>query len=333
MSQPSIGGAITRQPLTFVGLPITAPAAKFTDTLDIDQGAHLLYAGDNYTGGLDLYDIATPEARFLQSIRVRGNLYGVCFAKNVNKVFVGVGGSIVSVIDIDPASPTVNTEVARIDTDGRGAVDLVGYVPSLRKLYAGNRHLVNGVDDGFLTAIDAASNTIVGRINGLGRTLEQPQFNPADGMLYVTGAGSNALYQVDPKTDTLMKTFHIEDDCHPNGLAINPKTGMALLACNREHPHVVIWDLKRQQIAAVVAETGGSDGAIYDPVADRFFTAAFGFTGGPVMGIFDGSGRFLTNVPTEAASSWVAYDQTNRLVYAPATRDGRPGLLSFPLPE
>jgi len=29
----------------------------------------------------------------------------------------------------------------------------------------------------------------------------------------------------------------------------------------------------------------------------------------------------------------VAYDETNRLVYAPAIQDGKPALVSFPLPE
>jgi len=52
------------------------------------------------------------------------------------------------------------------------------------------------------------------------------------------------------------------------------------------------------------------------------------------MGIFGGTpARFLTNVPTQRGASWVAYDRTNRLVYAPAIQDGRPALISFPLPD
>lgn len=52
------------------------------------------------------------------------------------------------------------------------------------------------------------------------------------------------------------------------------------------------------------------------------------------MGVFGGNPvRFITNIETERGASWVAYDQTNRLVYAPAYEDGKPALISFPLPD
>lgn len=51
------------------------------------------------------------------------------------------------------------------------------------------------------------------------------------------------------------------------------------------------------------------------------------------MGIFGGNPvKFLTNGPTERGASWVAFDETNNLVYAPAIRSGKPALIRFPLP-
>ena len=44
---------------------------------------------------------------------------GVIVAKNVNKVFVGNNDSSVAVVDIDPASPRVNTVLARLNTGGK----------------------------------------------------------------------------------------------------------------------------------------------------------------------------------------------------------------------
>ena len=65
----------------------------------------------------------------------------------------------------------------------------------------------------------------------------------------------------------------------------------------------------------------------------KIFFAASGFRDGPVVGIFDGQAKFLGNVPTGRMASWVAYDQTNALLYFPTITDGRPALLSMPLPD
>jgi DNA-binding beta-propeller fold protein YncE len=315
-------------PLTFVAVPDAAVGTKFTDTIEIDQETHRLYAGDNWSGGVDVFDISTSEAKYLKTIRMRGNLFGVCIAKNVNKLYAGLAGSAVAVVDIDPSSAKADTVIARLDTGGRGAVDLVDYDPVHKKVYVANRN------DGFMTSIDAVKDVIVKKIDGLGRALEQPRFNPGDGMVYLAGNGDNVLYKIDPVTDELVETFDIGDACNPNGMAINPSTNQALLACsNRERPHTVIWDLAAGKLASVIEESGCGDGAVYHADVDRFFFAASGFTGGPVMGIFGGNPvRFLTNVPTVRGASWVAYDETNRLVYAPAYKDGKPALISFPLP-
>lgn len=319
----------TEAPISAFVMPDGAVGAKFTDTLDIDQDAHRLYMGDNWSGGVDIFDISTTEPVLLQTVRMWGNVFGVCVAKNVNKVFAGLSGSIVAVVDINPAAARPNAVIARIDTGGRGSADLLDYDPVHRKVYAANRN------DGFLTAIDAVTNEVVKRIDGLGKALEQPRFNRADGMVYLAGNGDNVLHQVDPVQDVLVNTFDIGDACSPNGMAINPETNQALLACsNRQRPHTVIWDLNTQSIASVIEESGCGDGAIYSAAVDRFFFAASGFGGGPVMGVFgENPVRFITNVPTERGSSWVAFDETNRMVYAPAVRNGKPALMKFPLPE
>lgn len=227
-------------------VPDAAHALKFTDTIESDQDAHLLYAVDNWSAGVDVFDIATDEARYLRTVTIRGPLYRLALA------------------------------------------------PDLHRLYV----------------------------------------NPADGMWYVTCTGDNLLHQVDPVTDTLRNSSDVGDDCHPNGLAINPATNEALLACNnRARAHTVIWDLTKHAIASIIEESGAGDGAIYDATVDRFFFAASNHSSGPVMGIFGGHpARFLANVPTRVGASWVAYDRAHGLVYAPTFEGGRPGLISFPLP-
>src|SRR5437870_7822904 len=162
-----------------------------------------------------------------------------------------MSGGGVATIDVDPSSPTANSVLARIDVGGRGSADLVDYDPRHRKVYVANRN------DGFLTAIDAVTNSVVKRIDGLGGALEQPRFNPADGMVYLSGNADNVLYQIDAASDELVHTFPIGEPCHPNGLAINPTTNKAVLANSGRTNRCVVWDLEEGKLDAVVDETGG----------------------------------------------------------------------------
>lgn len=307
-------------------VPAAAVGTKFCDTLDIDREAQRLYAGDNWSGGVDVFDISKPEAHYLKTIKTKGGFYGVAVAKDLGKVFVGLAGGNLGVIDIDPASKTADTFIARVDIGAKGSADLIEYVPAHRKVYAGMH------SDRFVAVVDAETRAVVAKIEGLGPDVEQPRYNAADGMVYVASRTSNTLHQIDPRTDTLVATFDIATPCNPNGVAIDPKRNIALLVSDK-HPYTVMWDLARQKVAAVIEGSGDGDGAIYDETVDLFFGAHSDMAGGPVIGIFGGDPlRLMANVPSTKGASWVAYDRAHRLLYAPAIEDGRPALLAVPLP-
>ncbi|MEA2642830.1 MAG: hypothetical protein QOF51_4224, partial [Chloroflexota bacterium] len=61
MSPPDSSAVVTR-------VPTTAHALKFCDTLEIDQGAHRLYASNNWASGVDVFDISSPTAKYLKTI-------------------------------------------------------------------------------------------------------------------------------------------------------------------------------------------------------------------------------------------------------------------------
>ena len=103
---------------------------------------------------------------------------------------------------------------------------------------------------------------------------------------------------------------------------------MALLGCRAvPGPGLVFWNLATNTLDHTISNVTGVDGAIYNAKADRFFAAASRWHRGPVMAMLDGSGKFITNVPTTIQSHQVGYDQTNRVVYALGG-----GLVSFTLP-
>ncbi len=147
-------------------------------------------------------------------------------AKNVSKLFVANNNSEIAIIDINPSSTTYDTVLAKLNTGGKKRADEMDYDPKEKKLYVANR------DDKFVTVIDAVKNTIIKQIAGLGNALEQPRYNPSDGMMYMTGSGGNVVFRFDPVRDELAAKLDVGVPCNPNGLAINPATNLALLGCS-----------------------------------------------------------------------------------------------------
>jgi hypothetical protein len=179
------------------------------------------------------------------------------------------------------------------------------------------------------------SNTLVTQFLGLGDGLEQPRFNPVDGLIYMTGSDENVLYQFDPATDTLLGKLDVVDNCHPHGIGINPSTNQALLGCSTTvGQHVARWDFGQSRVVALSDQAGGTDAIIYNAAADRSFTGSGRYFRGSGIGVFAGDGSFVTMVgTTDLNAHQIAYDQTNHMLYTTmAASPGSIQLAGFPLP-
>jgi len=326
---PPIPADTTTVALTKVAIPPIAGKTLSADTLDVDQAAHVLYATDRTAGGIDVFDVSTPSAKYLTTIKTPAESHGITVAKDINRLFAGQTGSKLAIIDIDPKSPTVNTVIATVDTGGKLRADELAYDPKDKKVYISN------IDEGFVVAIDVTTNKVTKRFDNVGKKVEQPIYNPADGMVYMDDQGQNAIFQFDPAKDALLKTFDIGDDCQPAGEAVNPATSQVLLGCtNRTKQHTAVFDLKSGKLAGTFDNTGAGDMVVYDPKADRFLFAVDSFFRGASVGVFGGAApvKFITNVPTSPGSHTLAYDETNKIVYVPDVQPNDGALLSFPLP-
>ena len=314
-------------PLPNVDIPPLKGKTGSFDIIDVDQAAHLLYLGDRTSGGVDIFDISSPAAKYLQTVNT-GPANGVTVAKNVNKVFAGISDSSVAIIDVDPASPKRNTVIARLNTGGKKRADEMDYDPRDRKLYVANS------DDGLVTVIDAVKNAIIKQFKDLGEGLEQPRYNPIDGMMYMTVSDQNLIFQFDPVKDVLVKKYDVGVACEPHGIVINP-ADQALLGCaNKKTPMTVLWDLKTHAVITTFNQAGAGDEAAYDPKTNLYFFAAANFPKGAVLAIFGGSPvHWIGNVPTAAGSHAVGFDATNHVVYTIDQRPNSAGLMAFWLPS
>src|SRR4029077_6739525 len=186
-----ISGCGAGIPITSAPIPPIAGKLASFDVVEINQATHRLYVADRTDQGIDVFDTSSSRARFLTTIPLSSSPNGLAVAPCLARLFVGTGGGSVFVIDINNDSNAIVAEVAT----GKGEVDLLDYGAARQRLYA-----ANGAD-GSITSIDTTTNTIAANFKvdtTTAVTLEQPRFDPGDGMVYVTSPSAGKLYEIDP---------------------------------------------------------------------------------------------------------------------------------------
>jgi hypothetical protein len=298
------------------GTPIPGLSAKpgNFDDIEIDQAMHRLYVADRTDTGIDVFDVSGPTARFLKTITLPAAPNGLAVAPDLGVLFAGTSAGAVEVVDIVAGKVT-----GEIKT-GAQEVDLVDYGEAAQLLFAGT-----GVD-GTLLTIDARSSKVLSTAK-IGKPVEQPRYDPADGMVYVSVPELDALVQIDPAHGSIKKTIAL-GGCIPKGLAINPVSQTAVLACRNS---VMAFDLKTAKSQTFDRAADG-DVVQYYPSVDRFFVTAAHDAVPSVVGMFGGDPvAYLTSVNINGGGNATAYDVTNDLVYTTDPRQGHAGVMSLKL--
>jgi DNA-binding beta-propeller fold protein YncE len=299
--------------------PLSTSAGNLDDIL-IDQANHRLYAADRGRG-IDVFDISTPTATFVQSITLPASPNGLAIAPDLGRLYAGTADGAVQVLGINPTSPTAGKVIAQVPT-GAKEVDLLDYSASRHELYASNG------PEGTLAIIDTNKNAISGNVK-VGYALEQPRFNPADGMLYITSPDADALFKIDPAAAAI-KSKNTLGACQPVGLAINPRANQALIACAS---WTLGWDL-RTGTAQTFNQASRGDVVRYDSATDRFLVATPGTINTSTVAIFGGSPiAYISSVTTGAGGKAADYDETNQLVYTTDLRPSQVGVAAFQIPD
>jgi hypothetical protein len=206
--------------------------------------------------------------------------------------------------------------VKEVKTGGKDA-DLIDYAAGPQLVFAST-----GIE-GKIASIDAQTGAVKGLFN-VGFALEQPRYNPADKMLYVTSPDADGLFQLDPANGTIKNKVPL-GGCLPAGMAINGQS-QVVIACRNA---VIMWDLRKAE-SSRFDQVAGGDVVTYNSKADRFFVAAPQKTGSSAVGVFGGSPiAYIAAVSTPGAGKSAVYDETNDVVYTPDGRVGYTGLASF----
>ncbi len=318
--------AVTPVALTRIVVPPASGQSSQFDVMSTDQEHHLIYASDAIDLGIEVIDIATPPGRYLKTIVLPSEPNGVVYVPELRRVYTGNFDSTVSVIDADPASPHAFSVLKTFSTGGDGIADLLEYDAKDRRLF------VTNPDDGFISSIDPATNRVVGRIAHLG-AVEQPRYDPVDGMLYAGSSDRNSLLELDPRKLVLVHEFPIPVVCVPHGLAINPAINQGLVGCgDKDNLVTVAWDFSQKRMLQAFDFAGGGDQVIFDEKSQHFYFAADGFSP-PELAIFNASPiAFLTAVPTSHHSLDVAYDELHHMIYTVDGKHLEAAIWAFPDP-
>jgi sugar lactone lactonase YvrE len=286
------------------------------DVVEIDQAGHRLYAADRSDQGVDVFDTTAAPAKYLLTIPLAAAPNGLAIAPSLSRLYVGAANGSVLFVDINSTSGTFNKVVKEVKTGGKDA-DLIDYAAGPQLVFAST-----GLE-GTIASIDANTGEVKGNFK-VGFALEQPRYNPADKMLYVTSPDADGLFQLDPTNGTIKNKVPL-GGCLPAGMAINGHS-QVLIACRSA---VIMWDLNKSESSRFDRVAGG-DIVSYSAKADRFLVGAPAKIGPSAVGVFGGSPvDYIAAVSTPGAGKSAAYDETNDVVYTPDGRAGYAGLAWF----
>ncbi|HET9782788.1 MAG TPA: hypothetical protein VFR33_13530, partial [Candidatus Dormibacteraeota bacterium] len=119
-------------------LPVLA-AGTF-DGVAADQSGHRLYFADQANQAVDVVDVSGGAPRFKGPVDVPAAPNGLAFAPPTQRLYAGMDGGHVAVIDTDAASPGFMHVIDDVMVDGSTTAptaDLMDYSADGRRLFVG----------------------------------------------------------------------------------------------------------------------------------------------------------------------------------------------------
>lgn len=247
---------------------------------------------------------------------------GVVVLSDRGQLWAGDGDSTLKIFDL-----VSGRLIGVVNTGGAKRVDELAYDDADNLVLAANDKdeppyacLISTVGD----------REILGRIKLPQATngVHQPIWDPRARLFYVPitevdhDPARGEIVVIDPASKQVIATHPVRE-CQPAGLALGPGDNLCI-ACSKNAitagfaPRSLIMDMSTGQVTDTVFEVGGTDEAWYNPGDERYYLAAAGMVGGPVLGIIDArTNRWVVNVPSSPDSHSVAVDsRTNHAFVA-----------------
>src|SRR5712691_1071979 len=283
------------------GGTITVPAPfhigrAFIDYMTID--GQRLYAGYTSAGLVGVIDTTTSKPA--GTVAGLGRTHGIAVVAGRNLGFASDSGdNTFGVFDLN-TQRLLRKILACIEPDA------IIYDQKLNLVYSGNH------DGKTATLIDAATQKVIANVQ-LGGEPEYPQADPATGVIYQNLEDTSELVVVDPQKQAVTHRYKLAPCEGPTGLALDAANHRLFSACRSRH--LIVLNTDTGEIVAVVPIGAGVDGAGYDPVLRRVYTA--NAVGSMTVIQQDSADRYrvLENAPTHFGGHSLVIDPVTHRIY------------------
>ena len=309
----------------------------------VDQANRRYFLADQSNRSVDVFD--TKENRFIGRVagfvgrvmengkptRNKSGPDGV--AASLDQAWAGDGDSTLKFIDVKTMAITDT-----VATGGTTRVDEMALDPEDQVVLAVN----NAEEPPFATLLSMKpDHKVLGKIVFSDATdgAEQPAYNPADGMFYVSipeigkDPRRGGVAVVDPRKGEIIKMLSPQM-CHPNGIAFGPD-GNFVLGCaangERGMPAVtLIMNAKTGSTVAAIPGIGGADMVAYSARNNQYYIGAARMPGGGVLGVIDAATNTLVQkitLPGGGTPHSLAVDDNTGRVFVPSNAEGGCGCI------
>jgi len=257
-----------------------------------------LYAGYASSGLVGVVDTATNQT--LTTIGGLTRVHGVAIVAEQNLGFASSSGdNVVGVFDL-----TTNKLLRKIPAGD--VPDAIIYDQQAHLVYVANHDGKSGM------LIDPMTQKVTATIP-LGGEPEYPQADPATGLIYQNLEDTSELVVIDPRKQSVIKRYKLAPGEGPTGLALDAANHRLFSAARNKL--LIVMDAETGTVIADLPIGAGVDGAGYDSVLHRVYTA----NGVGTMTVIQQESadryRVLENAPTHFGGHSLVVDPATHRVY------------------
>jgi YVTN family beta-propeller protein len=215
-----------------------------------------LYAGYASEGLVGVVDTATNQP--LATVNGLTRVHGIAIVADRNLGFASSSGdNVVGVFDL-------NTNKLLQKIPAGDDPDAIIYDEQAHLVYVGNHNGKTGM------LIDPATLKVMATIPLAGEP-EYPQADPETGLIFQNLEDTSELVVIDPQKQAVIKRYKLDPGEGPTGLALD--AAHHRLFSSTGNRKLIVMNTETGAIVSVLPIGAGVDGAGYDPVLRRVYTA------------------------------------------------------------